>query len=95
MALKKLVFWTGVLVGVGVGYAVAISLPEEQREELKQKLVARGEDVWELLKEAGSQQARELAEEARRKAEEWVEQAPEFSSFLRTGTNGASREGSM
>ena len=95
MKLKKLVFWTGVLVGMGVGYAVAISLPEEQRQALREKLVARGEEVVEKLKETGSEQAREWAQEVRRKAEEWVEQAPEVADFIRVGTNGASREGSM
>jgi len=83
------------LIGVGLGYAVAISLPEEQRQELKEMLVTRGSEVVDKLKDVGRQQAEQWAGEVRQKAKTWVEQNPDLSPFIHSGTNGTAREESM
>ncbi len=89
MGWKKFAFWTGVAVGTIVGYAVAISLSEEERERLRQTILAEGEDVLDTVKEIGGLYARDLSKKAVEKAEAWVgEMGFPFSSAR---TNGASR----
>ncbi|NPA91992.1 MAG: hypothetical protein GXO55_11215 [Chloroflexi bacterium] len=59
MGWKKLSFLSGVALGAMIGYTVAISLTEEERERLKQVLQEQGKDVVTLLKERGTEYVRD------------------------------------
>ncbi len=77
MRLRRLAFWTGLLLGAVVGYVIGISLPEEKQKHLRETLVHRGEEVVDKARTVGRERARHLAEEAKRRAETVVTEARE------------------
>ncbi|GEM_PF-5216980 len=91
MSWKKLTFWTGVVVGAAVGYAVAISLPEEERERLRQTLLSEGETLFETLKEVGGEYVRDLSKEVVERAETLIEEKGVSIPFATGRTNGAAK----
>ncbi len=88
MSLRKLAFWLGVVIGAGVGYAIGISLPEEEQQHLREELRQRGQHLVTKAKEVGEQQARDWAKEARTRAAEWFAQAESHIPYTRDRNNG-------
>ncbi len=88
VSLRKIAFWMGVIAGVAIGYAIGISLPEDKQQQLREELQKRGKEVVTKGKEVGEQYARDWAEEARKRATEWFQQAETHIPYSRSRTNG-------
>ncbi len=92
MSLRRIAFWLGVIVGAGIGYAIGISLPEEEQQHLREEFRRRGEDLVAKAKEVGTQQARHWTKEAQARATEWFERAETHIPYPRSRNNGHTRE---